>query len=76
MQERKKKVLALIPLNLDGFLLEGWENGKASQVRSRLAADFKGWEESNSRFDDQVESVIRALRADAGGREVPPTSRI
>jgi hypothetical protein len=35
MNERKKKVLALIPLDLDGYLFNAWNNGKASQVRER-----------------------------------------
>ena len=76
MNERKKKVLALIPLDLDGFLLKGWLNGKASQVRNRLAADFQGWETSHTRFKVEVEKVIRALRADEYSREVPPVSRL
>jgi hypothetical protein len=33
MKERRKKVLALIPLDLDGYLFKGWDNGKASQVK-------------------------------------------
>ena len=39
-RERGRKVLAIIPLDLDGFLFE-WNSGKSSILKSRLAADFK-----------------------------------
>jgi TIR domain/Pentapeptide repeats (8 copies) len=77
MNERKKKVLALIPLNLDGYMFSGnWKSGKEEPVKSRIAADFTGWEKNNAKFEREFDKVVKALRADGGGREIPPTPKL
>lgn len=77
MKQRGRKILTLIPIDLDGYLLSGnWKSGKATQVLQRLAADFTNWENDRLQFEAQVENVIRALRADDGARPAAPQSQL
>jgi hypothetical protein len=73
---RGKKVMVLIPIDLDGYLFEAWSNGKAQQVKSRLAANFQGWTAAPSFFDQTFQGLLRALRIDSGVRELPPPPKL
>jgi TIR domain len=77
-KEREKPVRKLIPVNLDGYMFSHeWDLGVvANEIRSRVAADFRGWEMPGFNFDEQVARVIKSLRADEGAREPPPPSKL
>ena len=77
MNDRGKKVLALIPLNLDGFLFSAdYQSGKKAEITSPVAANFVGWEKDHALFDRELGKVIRALRTAEGGREKPPPAKV
>ncbi len=58
-------MLAIIPLNLDGYLFK-WQSSRASILKARLAADYTGWEKDNAKFEEQFEKVVKALRRMVG----------
>ena len=74
-KERGEDVLALIPLDLDGYLFEEYEGEYERIIKARNVAGFKGWEHDNALFEDQIERVIRALRS-KDAKVPPPTSKL
>jgi uncharacterized protein YjbI with pentapeptide repeats len=76
-EERGAKVFAIIPLNLDNFLFNGWQDGRSATLRKRVAANFVGWEGDNEKFEMSLEKVIQALRTgEASSSRVPPVSKL
>ncbi len=51
----------LIPLNLDGYFFE-WKGDHSVRIQERLAADFTGWEKDNTKFERELDKVVKALR--------------
>ena len=77
MKERGKKIITLIPLNLDGYMFsEEWQSGKKEQIKSRVAADFTGWETDNKIFEKALANLVKALRSDEHARERPPEPKL
>lgn len=71
-----KRILALLPLDLDGYLFDdACQGATPTELRGRQAARFCGWERDNAIFEEQIELVIRALRIE-GGRQPPPKQRL
>ena len=62
-RERKEGRDILIPLNLDGYLFDGWESGRAPRIRERLAADFRNWKRNADKFEREFQKVVKALQA-------------
>jgi len=67
----------MIPLDLDGYMFsDDWQRGFKDEVKSRLAADFKGWDSSNQIFENSCEAVVKAMRADEHARKNPPEPQL
>jgi hypothetical protein len=76
-KERGKDVLVIIPLNLDGYMFKPeWQDWKKDILISRSAPDFTGWKNDDEKFNEQIENVIKALRADGKARVPPPKPRL
>jgi hypothetical protein len=74
-KERGHQVLVIIPLNIDNSMFDPvWNDWKKQHLTDRMAADFTEWEKDCAKFEEQIERVIHALRADDGAREKPPKS--
>ena len=42
---------------------------KRKSGNNQVAADFRGWESDDKKFEEQLEQIVKALRSDEGGEE-------
>lgn len=76
-KERNTETLAVIPLNLDGFLFDSeCTHEHAPTLIERHAAKFIGWDTDEKVFDEQLARVVKALRADDLARPSPPPQKL
>ena len=59
--ERRSNALRIIPVLIDRYLLDEWDDGLASDLTSRLAVNFAGWKPGN-RYETELQRLLRALQ--------------
>jgi hypothetical protein len=75
--ERGKDVQAVIPIDLDGYILsDECTNEYREVIRDRLASDFTGCTTNATKFSKQLEKLVLALRADDAARRKPPVPKL
>jgi hypothetical protein len=60
-KERNTRQNVLVPIDLDGYLLERWQSGTAPRIRSRLAASFRGSGVVTDRLDE-LSRIVTSLK--------------
>jgi TIR domain-containing protein/pentapeptide repeat protein len=61
MNRSGRKMNVIVPLDLDGFLLDGYEGGPASELRRRSALRFCGWQTNSRVFPKQLNLLVESL---------------
>jgi uncharacterized protein YjbI with pentapeptide repeats len=74
-RSRGAKTLCVIPLDLDGYLFSPFfDRGYKDQLRSRFVGRFQEWQTQGADFLDQLDRLVKALRADRRIRPQSPPS--
>jgi len=63
LKQYRQKTRCLIGLNLDGYLFEKkWKRSRERHLKSRLIADFSGWQKRDAKLEIPLEQVLRSLK--------------
>jgi hypothetical protein len=61
-RERIEHKDVFYPVVLDDFLYSGWQHPRKPIVLERVAADFRGWQRSDNRYQIGLKRLIASLR--------------
>lgn len=61
-RERVEHKDVFYPILLDDFIYTGWQHPHQRLVLERVAADFRGWQRSDNRYQQGLTHLIAALR--------------
>lgn len=61
-RERTEHKDVFYPIVLDDFLYSDWQHPHKRLVMERVAADFRGWQRSDNRYQQGLQKLIAALR--------------
>jgi hypothetical protein len=64
-RERMEHKDVFYPIVLDDFLYSGWQHPHKRMVIERVAADFRGWQRSDNRYQAGLKKLIASLRLQA-----------
>lgn len=74
--EQGRKALALVPLDLDGYVFDHWKSGVKDSVLERNVADFSNYRKGQDLPDEPLDRLVRALQLDDHGREPVPEPKL
>mgnify|MGYP001045793614 CR=1 FL=1 len=53
----------LFPIRIDDYLFGEWEHPSKPDVKSKVVGDFRGWDESEAKYDVAFQRLLNALQA-------------
>jgi cellulose biosynthesis protein BcsQ len=73
LKERGQNIVALIPLDLDGYLFSTeYQSSKKAKLASRMAVSFVGWDKNRAVFNRELEKLVQVLIANENGKRIRP----
>jgi uncharacterized protein YjbI with pentapeptide repeats len=62
LREDNERTSILLPIRIDDFVFEGWQNGRRADVVRKAVGDFTGWKHDSAKYRQSLGRLLRALR--------------